>query len=104
LKPAEAYALSLRELSIYIDGARAAELTELKREIDHAWLIAMLNKTDPKKFPEHPSKFYPAPPLTRKQRAQQNAARMRALANARNASLKKKSDPPPVVRRRKKEK
>jgi len=85
--------MSMRELSYYIDGRRAADQLELRRQIDAAYLTAMLMKTDPKKFPDDPSKFYPKPRLTRKQRAQENRERMLALRDARNASLKKKKTP-----------
>jgi hypothetical protein len=107
LKPAEAYKLTLREIVLYAEGRRIAEGAEYRKGIDHAYLGARLSKTDPAKFPDHPAKFYPRKTvkLTPKQRAEQNAARMRAFAKARNAHVKKQNAAPPEVKRRpKKEK
>ena len=70
--------------------------------IDGAYLTARLGKTDPKKFPTSPDVYYPKPPLTPKERAKQNAARMRALRDSRNATVRNKNEKPPEVKRRKK--
>lgn len=94
--------MTLREIVLFAEGRRTAETAEYKRMIDGAYLTARLGKTDPKKFPKGPSEYYPQPPLTPKQRAERNAARMRALRDSRNAAIKTKKTAPPVVKRSKK--
>lgn len=93
MTPAEAYKLTLREIVLFAEGRKIAERGEYRDRIDQAYLTARLGKVDPKRFPDSPSKFYPRPPLTAKQRAEENAARMRNLRDARNATLKPKKHP-----------
>lgn len=90
--------MTLRELQIYADGWNEREAEKWREQITIAHLTANLSryplpekgKRDP--FPSLESLLPkpPAPPLSRKERSKQNAARFLKFADRHNRRQKKK--------------